>query len=344
MYTSVKASQLYISLIVASTAPLLLLRYSNFSVVSLWSQLAEFLIFSIILLLFFLPAYFLLKNTNEDIFIIAHRNTPFIAVFLSELYIAYFVFASVKILKNYSDMMTTAINSYANSYVISFYIMAVCIYAAIKGMGAVTRSGIFIFAIFIICFLIICFCNISKIELNNFILDFNGVLNKKNIFFNLVPILVSAPIFAVLSGNTKGSKGKGLTVFVIMTIVITSVLAFFTTGVLGVFSAERRYSFFTLSKVSGFDSLYLITSVASVILLIALLLVSINKSVNKNNSFFNTTIFSVLIYVLFICAENISIVSEIIYNEYIFLLVTFLFSIVIPLSYLPKFGRNKYGR
>lgn len=346
MHTSGKASQLFITLFLVATAPLLLLRYNDFSAVPIWSQVAELLIFSVVLLLFFTPSYFLLKNTNEDIFLLAQRKTPIIALFVSELYVGFFVFSAVKILKNYTDMMTTAINPDANSYVVALCLMAVCVYAAVKGMGAVTRSAVIIFAVIVVCLTAIFLGNISKIELNNFNFGFNGIFGKKNIFFDLVPVLVSAPIFAVLCGNTKGSRGKALIGFVTVTTLVTGLIVFFTTAVLGQFSSERGFSFFTLSKVSGaaefsgFDSFYLIASVLSVIVLISLLLVSINKAVDNCGSIKNTLMFSVLVYVLFVCSENFSFVTEILYDEYVFLIFSFICGVAIPLGYFAKYGRN----
>ncbi|MEE1061279.1 MAG: GerAB/ArcD/ProY family transporter [Ruminococcus sp.] len=346
MHTSGKASQLFITLFVAATAPLLLLRVNSFSAVPAWSQVAELLLLSVVFVLFFVPSYFLLKNTDSDIFLVAQRKTPVSALFISELYVSFFVFATVKTLKNYTDMMTTAINPDANSYVIAFCIMVVCIYASVKGIGAVTRSGIVIFAIFVVCLVTIFLGDISKIELNNFSFGFDGVLNKNNIFFDLTPVFVSAPIFAVLCGNTKGNKGKTLTAFTIISVVTISLIVFFTTAVLGKFSGERSFSFYTLSKVSGtvefsgFDSFYLIASASSVIILISLLLVSINKSVDKNGSVKNTLMFSAIVYVLFVCSENILFVADILYNEYVFLPLCFVFSVAIPLGYLAKYGRK----
>ena len=189
--------------------------------------------------------------------------------------------------------------------------------------------------------------NISNIEINTKDFSFSGQKNDfiNNTSFFLTPAFTSV-IFAVLSGYTKNFRPRQIVFSVIITAIVFALILFFTTFALGEYAFAQDYRCFLLSKtthfgnVGGFDSLYLSVSVLTVFLAISLILTCICKSTGKSSSLPIILIFSIIIFILFIYANNFNAAKELLINHYLFNILTFVSAVVIPTIYLIAFGRR----
>ena len=126
-------------------------------------------------------------------------------IIFSSLYCILFVFASVRFLSLYVDILITALNSNANRLVLAVGILIVCAYSAYKGVFTASRCaliGSVVTAIFIIIFLL---GNISDVELSNLYRS-NSTDDFFAALFSLLPVCVLPVIFSVISGSFSQSK------------------------------------------------------------------------------------------------------------------------------------------
>lgn len=297
--------------------------------------------------LFFIPSVIIKNRTDLDFMSLAHIKTPNAIIFVSAFYCLYFVYTAEYFLIKYCDMFSKKLNSEANIFAVAFVLLAVCVYAAYKGTNAIARCSIFIFAFSFIVLALIFTGNISNLEINNADFVFSGQKSDfiNNTSFFLTPAF-TAVIFGVLSGYTKNFRPGQIVFSVGITAVVFALILFFTTFVLGEYAYAQDYRCFLLSKtthfgdVGGFDSLYLSLSVLMVFLAISLILTCICKSTGKSSSLPTVLIFSVIIFVLFICAYHFNAVKELLTNHFLLNILSFISAVVIPVFYLFAFGRR----
>lgn len=297
--------------------------------------------------LFFIPSAIIKSRTDLDFMSLAHMKTPNAIIFLSAFYCLYFVYTAEYFLIKYCDMFSKKLNSEANIFAVAFVLLAVCVYAAYKGTNAIARFSIFIFAFSFIAFILIFTGNISNLEINTTDFYFSGSKSDfiNNTSFFLTPSFTAA-IFAVLSGYTKNFRSGQIIFSIVITALVFALILFLTTFVLGEYAFAQDYRCFLLSKtthfgdVGGFDSLYLSISVITVFLVISLILTSICKSTGKSSSLVVVLIFTIIIFVLFICAYHLNAIKELLTNHHIFNIFTFISAVVIPTVYLIAFGRR----
>lgn len=297
--------------------------------------------------LFFIPSAIIKSRTDLDFMSLAHIKTPNAIIFISAFYCLYFVYSAEHFLVKYCDMFSKKLNGEANIVAVALVLLAVCIYAAYKGTNAIARCSIFIFAFSFLVLVLIFTGNISNIEINTKDFSFSGQKNNfiNNTSFFLTPAFTSV-IFAVLSGYTKNFRTRQIVFSVIITAIVFALILFFTTFALGEYAFAQDYRCFLLSKtthfgnVGGFDSLYLSVSVLTVFLAISLILTCICKSTGKSSSLPIILIFSIIIFILFIYANNFDAAKELLINHYLFNILTFVSAVVIPTFYLIAFGRR----
>lgn len=300
--------------------------------------------------LFFIPSAIIKSRTALDFMSFAHIKTPNAIIFISAFYCLYFVYTAEYFLIKYCDMFSKKLNSEANIFAVALVLLAVCIYAAYKGTNAIARCSIFIFVFSFLVFVLIFAGNISNLKINATDLAFSGQKTDfiNNTSFFLTPAF-TAVIFAVLSGYTKNFRPRQIVFSIIITTIIFALILFFTTFALREYAFAQDYRCFLLSKtahfgdVGGFDSLYLSISVLTVFLVISLILTCICKSTGKSSSLPIILVFSIIIFILFICANNFNPVKELLINHYLFNIFTFISAVVIPTFYLIAFRRRLNG-
>ncbi len=349
MQTKIKfpSLRLMLSLFMCSSAVILLQNINLSKNRSFTFDLLCILSASFISLLFFVPNIILKKNNNTDFMSFAHSKTPSGVIFTAAYYSIYFVFVAEYFLVSYTDMFVKKLNPEANIFVVSILLIATCIYASYKGASAITRCGIFIFSFSLIGFILIFAGNISNLDFQNYPFEISGNYSDfiSGVSFYLTPSFV-AVIFATISGYTKKFKTRQTAITLgFITIVFVTVM-FFIRFALGDYAYSQEYPSYVLSKsshmgvISGMDGFYLSISTLSVFLVISLLLTCLTKTSGKSSSMKIILIFSVIIYVLFICAQNLNSVREILLNTTVLNALTFISAVVIPTIYMLIFRRR----
>ena len=351
MHTKIKfpSKRLMLSLFICSSLVILLLNFNEASNISFTFNVFCILSGLAITFLFFVPSAIIKKRTNLDFMSFAHLKTPSAIVFISAFYSIYFVWTAEYFLLGYTDMFVKKLNSEANIYVVALILLAVCSYAAHKGVNAVTRCGIFIFAFSLIAFILIFSGNISNLDFKHYGFEFSGNYNNfiENTSYFMTTSFI-AVIFACVSVYIKDFKTKHTAVtlgFIALLFIITMLFVWFA---LGSYGNSQEYSFFTLSKsshlgvVNGIDCFYLSVSTLSVFLILSIILCCISKSTGKSGSLNIILLFSLIIFILYICSNQFNFVKEILTNHYYFNAFSFAAAVLVPTVYLFVFGRKSY--
>ncbi len=349
MQTKIKfpSKRLLLSLFLCSGAVILLQNINLSDNRSFTFDLLCIVVAMAISLLFFVPSIILKKNKDVDFMSFSHMRTPSVIVFIAAFYSIYFVFAAEYFLLNYTDMFVKKLNTEANVFVVAFLIIAACIYSARKGANAITRCGIFIFAFSFIGYVLIFAGNIPNLDFENYTFEFSGNYNDfiSGVSYYLTTSFIVV-IFATISGYTKSFKTRQTAISLGFIALLFIMFMFFTRFALGNYAYSQEYSSYVLSKashlgvVSGMDGFYLSISTLSVFLIISLLLTCLTKTSGQSSSMKIILMFSVIIFALFICAENFNSAREILTNQAVLNILTFISAVIIPTVYMLIFRRK----
>lgn len=300
-----------------------------------------------IVLLCFVPSVIIKRKANLDFISFVKLTTPSAVIFTSSYYALYFAFLLTGFLIRYTDVFTKELNPEANVYFVAVLMLAVCIYAASKGINNLSRAVIFIFALSFVAFFIITLGNIANLnfEINksNFSFNYNSVMQGV-LFYSAIAFI--AVIFGFTSLKAEKYKLKHTIITVITVFVAAAVLMFFIYFSLGKYAERQLYEVYLLSKashigvVSGMDSLYLAVLTSSVFVLITALLISMSNSVERKCRKKALLLFAVAVFILFICAQNFNNVKDILTDYYILNFLNFISAVIIPVIYIIVFRRR----
>lgn len=352
MQTKIKfpSKRFMLMIFLCSSAVILLQNYNLSDSTSFLFNLLSMFFGFLITLLFFVPSIIIKRRTDLDFMSLAHMKTPSAIIFTAAFYCIYFVYTAEYFLLVYTDMFSKKLNSEANIYAVALILLAVCVYAAYKGTNAIARSSIIIFAFSFVAFALIFSGNISNVRLENSVISFDGGYTSfiDNTSFFITPAFTSV-IFGVLSGYTKNFKSRHLVFTLGFAVLLFALVLFFYAFSLGKYAYAQDYQSFLLSKtahigeVGGFDSFYLSLSALAVFVIISLILTCMCKSTGRSGSLPTVIVFSVIIYVLFICANHFNSIKEILTSHYLFNILTFISAVVIPTLYIFGIRRKQNG-
>lgn len=321
-------------------------RYNYFGTLPLWAVCLEILLMIFVLVILFLPSYFLHKSTGCDVFNVFINKASVGRIAVSSLYALLFVFACVRFISIYVQILTTALNPNANKFVFAGGLLLVCAYSAYKGVFTSTRCALIASVVIAFCVIMVLLGNISDIELNNLYRS-NSIDSFFSGAFSILPVCILPVIFSLISGEFFHSKSSFIC-FVIIAFISTVLLVFFINTVLGNYADDRKFPYFILSKnasfgqMASFDFLYMIAISLCVFVVVAVLLCCINKAVMVEQKGKNTVIFTILVFVLYICTEAFPKAKSFIQNDIIFVVLCFLYALVLPIYALIKLkGGNK---
>ena len=330
-----KITQVYAGLFAVFVFIFLGVKYNYLGTLPLWAVVLEILFMAVVLAVLMLPSYILHKSTGCDVFNVFLNKSSLTKITFSSLYCILFVFASVRFLSLYVDILITALNSNANRLVLAVGILFVCAYSAYKGMFTASRCaliGSVVTAIFIIIFLL---GNISDVELSNLYRS-----NSTDDFF--------AALFSVISGSFSQSK-SAFVWFLVIAFVSSAVLVFFMNTVLADYADGREFPYFILAKnasfgqMTSFDFLYMICISFCSFIIVSLLLCCINESTGVKKRGKNTFIFTSLIFVMYICTEVFPKAKELVQNDIIFAVMCAIYAVVLPIYALFRLKGGKQG-
>lgn len=347
------SSRLMLTLFVCGLLPVLLSGHNFLQSDSLFANITAALFGVFFLLLCFVPIYFIKHRTRLDFSAFAKQGSKIGFFFVSAYYAIYFAVISVSFLIRYGDMFKAEINPDANTGFMVFIILCVGVYGASKGINPLSRVSIFAFAVLITAFAVIISGSIKSFDFEtnrNYILtDFSGIKTDiaDCLVFSFLPV-----IFAFTSTSTKKLRVRNAVI--VSAAIYFAVLStmFFTAFVNGAYAENRQFSIPLLSKTAafgdmkGFDSFYLCAVTVCVFVLITALLISFSNcfdgTVQRKTLWFVSG-FALIIFILFICAEQYNAVKELLTNSVFLTLLNFAAALVIPGLYLFIYRRKLYA-
>lgn len=342
-----KITQVYAGLFAVFVFIFLGVKYNYLGTLPLWAVCLEILLMAGVLAVLMLPSYFLHKSAGCNAFNVFIQKSSVARLIFSSLYCILFVFASVRFLSFYVDVLKTALNPNADRFVLAAGILCVCAYCAYKGVFTTTRCaliGAAVISVFVIIFLI---ANISDVELNNLYRS-NSTDDFFAALFSLLPVCVLPVIFPVISGSFSQSK-SAFVWFLIIAFVSSAVLVFFMNTVLADYADGREFPYFILAQnasfgqMTSFDFLYMICISFCSFIIVSLLLCCINESTGVKKRGKNTFIFTSLIFVMYICTEVFPKAKELVQNDIIFAVMCAIYAVVLPIYALFKLKGGKQG-
>ena len=330
-----KITQVYAGLFAGLIYIFLGCKYNHLGRLPLWAVCLEILIMISALAILLLPSYLLHKSTGCDASDIFIGKASVGKIVFSSLYCILFVFACVRFISLYADILITALNPDANKFVFAAGILLVCAYSAYKGVFTATRSALLCAvaaALFVIIFLL---GNISDVELNNLYRS-----NSTDDFFvgafSLLPVCILPVIFSAVSGSFSHRKSAFFG-FLITALVSACLLVFFMNTVLADYADGREFPYFILAQnasfgqMTSFDFLYMICISLCIFVVGAILLCCINETTGAQKRGKNTAVFTLLIFVLYICTEVFPKAKELVHNDIIFAVMCAIYSLVMPM-------------
>ncbi len=296
--------------------------------------------------LFFLPAVYLKKRYDSDVFTLAKNSPKRIRLILAAVYTVYFLYAALFFLIPYTEMFTKKYYTEASPCLISLLLIACCVYAAFKGPNVITRFGLFLFALAMITNLLLFGGSISSLDFSNgfsFKGDFGSFL--QNTVYFITPCF-TAVIFACLSSDTRQFKLRH-TVFALgLTGVKYTLVLFFISYAVGEYALRQEYRTFVLSRVAhfgayaGIESFYMALSTMSVFMIISLLLCCMCRAVGKRGSIKAISIFSGVIFLIHLISANQNSVKELLTQPVTLIIFSLLTAAVIPLLFFRRGGKK----
>ena len=346
------SKRLMLSLFVCSVMPVMLMGHSFLQSDNIFSSLVSIGFGIIFMLLCFVPFYSIKHRSRLDFSAFAKNTSQTGFLFVSAYYCMYFTVITVSFLIRFCDMFVSGVNPSANTKVIAFLILCVCVYGASKGINPLSRVSIFVFAFLIIAFAVIFFGNIKSFEFapNSTFLtpDFS------NIQSNVADCLIFAFLPVVFGFNSTSTKNLSVKQPVIITLVIFGTLAltlFFTDFVTGAYSVQQPFSVHLLSRTAyfgdmkGFDSFYLAAATACVFVFATAVLISVSNCIVNTSSkrtLLFVAIIALIMFVLFVCADSYSAVKELLLNNIFLTVLNFISALLIPGIYIFIYRRKLY--
>lgn len=336
-------SQMMIALFVAVIGIFIIQNYS-FVNQSFISSLFSILIGLTIFIICIIPTLIVKQKSDMSVIGFVKRETPSIMIFMSMFYALYFVYVIVNFLLGYSNLFTSTGNRGNVGFVVIFIMLAVCVFASGRGIGALARCSLFIFAFAVIAFALIFGGNISHLDFSAFTFELSGhQLQYGSAVFAMTAF--AAVVFGFFEYNSK-SRTKSIWCFVCGVAAMLFLVVFFVFFVTGDYGTMQNYQIFVLSKaaeignIGVFDSFHLSLCAMTIFVLVSLCLISVGKVVGRDENVWCMSVFAAIAYVLYLTADYYNSVKEIILNPYVFGIFTVLASFVIPMIYIIIFWRR----
>ena len=336
-------SQMMIALFVAIIGIILIQNY-NFVNQSFAASVLSLIIGIIILIICMIPSLIVKRKTNLSFIGFVSRETPTVMIFLSMFYALYFVYVIVNFLLRYSSVFTTTGNRSDAGFFVIFAILAVCVFSSVKGIGAVARCSLFVFAFAVAALALFFGGNIGNLDFSYLEFDFNTSQLQFGSAVFAMPAF-AAVVFGFFEYNSS-IRVKNLIWLLCGIAAVLLIVVFFVYFVLGDYGTMQSYQIFLLSKtaefgnVGGIDSFYLSLCAMAVFVPVSLCLICVGRVVNRDEDVWCMIIFAAISYVLYLTADYYNSVREIILNPYVFDFFTLLASFVLPIIYITILRRR----
>ncbi len=294
----------------------------------------------ILLIVSCIPSYLLYKKTGKTTTEISSEHSVGMSLIIKLYYLICFVIFTSVITSKFAVFLKDSINHEALPLAVIFAFLLIAAFGSYKGMQALFRTAIIIFAFAIISFAFVFFGLIDKLDFSN-IFSYSQPLNvnlsnsMQMLLLSLIPIMS----YVVFSDSLKGNHKLGIFYNSLAIFLLFLAVSFFTICVLGNYTLFLEYPFFTLSKLSnismlrGGDGFVFATLTAVTFLLVYLFFVSGSKTIDKTHSKTFSIGFFIACFILSAVMTYVTFVYDFITNT-LFLSIL----LIIGLFVLPLFA------
>lgn len=338
----ISGGQFYISLLLTNTVFIFTLSDLSVAPNELLLSLIPLLISMAISLFMFYFSYSVAEKSGKSVVEYIENKNKALANLFKAIYLFYFLYSGSLILLSYTKLFVTSVNRSAVMWFIILLMCLSCIYSGVKGLEALSRTCVIIFAFLVITVIIVTVGNFTYFDFDNLRTAIsNANLPDNTIFYIAVGFLPS--VSAVLINRVKNNSFAKATLWQGISYIVAFVLVISTVLVLGSFSITQQYPVFSLSQTTGFSlfkgadglAFALITFVTFIGL--SLMTICFNNTVSKEQSKLSTVLSVFLVFVLSLSATFSDAVFSFVFNKYILFSLTELTGFVIPfVSYLMK--------
>lgn len=294
----------------------------------------------ILLIVSCIPSYLLYKKTGKTTTEISSEHSVGMSIIIKLYYLICFVIFASVITTKFAIFLKNSINHDAMPLAVVFAFLLIAAFGSYKGMQALFRTTIIIFAFALLSFAFVFFGLMDKLDFSN-ILNYSQPMNINisNSIGTLLLALIPIMSYVVFSDSLKGNHKLGIFYSSLSTFVLFLAVSFFTICVLGNYVLFAEYPFFTLSKLStismlkGGDGFVFATITAVTFLLVYLFFVSGSKALDKAHSKTFSIGFFIATFVLSAVMTYVTFVYDFITNT-LFLSIL----LIIGLFILPLFA------
>lgn len=233
--------------------------------------------YSVILLSFiltfiaYIPLFLIAGKNNGKCFLeLAYERSKAAAIAFGIVYIIFLLYLMTETTVRLDYYATSTIFDAAPAIILLLFVVTACIYGTVKGIEAVTRTGIIISAGF---FLLLFLVTIAVMPIIETEYIYPAFLDRPEEFLSEVIAEFSrnseAVIFAVLCRRIRKDADKTIILYLSLTCGILLLMTFLYNTVLGEYLNEVNFPFYTLSSVSDISVLQRLNGLDVVIWLMA---------------------------------------------------------------------------
>ncbi len=351
----ISVSQLFVMLFISRT--IVNITYSVYvaDTTQLYDHLFSSLCAFFLTLLMTVPIYLLYKKNNEhSILDCGYNSLGKAGAVIAVVYAIYFLWVLCYTLSLFDLFVTDLMNPKISAVALSLGVMAASIYGAYKGIEALARTSGLVFiailaaGVFLVCALF------AQIDPMNFTpMFYNGYQGIVDGVLLMLARNSCIPAMAVLLPMTqKGNVKKGIFWWCFGVYATTALIIFLVTGVMGDYVRTQPFPVYTATSVAEIgifqrmDAVFLGVWTAGIFIKSALFIYLVSLCIKKiwgeragRISVIVTGTVVLLITFGIIASQT---VMEILFNNYILLLLTVLTGVILPLFLLlKKKGRGK---
>lgn len=219
--------------------------------------------YSVILLSFilaflvYIPLFLIAKNNEGKCFLeLTAEKSKATAIAFGIVLVIFLAYLMTETTVRLDYYATSTIFDAAPAIILLLFVAAACIYGTVKGIEAVTRTGIIISAGFFLLLLLVAVASVPLIETDHL---YPAFFDRPNEFLSEVIAEFSrnseAVIFAVLCRRVRKDSEKTVILSLSLSCGILLLMTFFYNTVLGEYLNEVNFPFYTLSSVADISVL-----------------------------------------------------------------------------------------
>ena len=314
------------------------------------SELGSFLITFIIVL----PIYFLYKKEKGlSIIDVSFKVNSNYGRVVASYYVIYFILTGIKTLFNFNLLITNVLNPLINNQLMMLVIVLISIYAVLKGIeGLVRASTIILFIMICIVFFIFITLTIQIDPINYLPMMLDGPYDAVNGLIYLVANSSELVAIGLLAAFVKGNIKKGIIFYNVFSYVLSTITIIIVVGAMGSFIKTQFFPIYSATSLAEvgilrrLDSIYLSVFTMGIVAKVSLFLLLFSLSCEKLWGSAHKKKY-ILIGGFLLFTSNLSISNfelKFVYNTELFLILTIIALIAIPVMLLLYEKRLKRGK